>query len=74
MECYVIGLCKYLFIVKRRGRREGEGGVCGGGTYMVRGGDINGEGGGGPHNSSVEGGMIRDIFAHLASCKTSRST
>ena len=31
-------------------------------------------GGGVPHNSSVEGGMTRDIFVHLASCKTSRST
>ena len=31
-------------------------------------------GGGGPHNSSVEGGMVRDIFVHLASYKTSRST
>ena len=29
---------------------------------------------GGPHNSSVEGGMTRDIFVHLASYKTSRST
>ena len=33
-----------------------------------------GVGGGVPHNSSMEVCMARDIFAHLASCKTSRST
>ena len=47
--------------------------VCGGGMWVRWWRHIHGvgEGEGVPHNSSVEGGMTRDIFAHLASCKTS---
>ena len=40
----------------------------------IHGAGGGGGGGGGAHNSSVEVGMTRDIFIHLASYKTNRST